>query len=56
MKSNIGLIFTDLSMPMMDGYQFSVNCRRLLRESGIERERQPKIVALTGHTESEFFL
>ena len=55
-STDIGLIFTDLSMPMMDGYQFSVNCRRLLRNSGIDRIFQPKIIALTGHTESEFFL
>ena len=54
---NIGLIFTDLSMPMMDGYQFSVACRRMLRNDyGIERADQPKIVALTGHIESEFYL
>ena len=26
-----------------------------MRDHGLERERQPKIIALTGHTESEFF-
>jgi len=37
-RTTIGLILTDLSMPMIDGYQFSVKCRRLLREHGMERE------------------
>ena len=43
-------------MPMMDGYEFSVKCRKMYREHGIVRETQPTIIALTGHTESEFFL
>ena len=47
-----GLILTDLSMPIMDGYEFASNCRTLF----CELEEKPMIVALTGHTESEYYL
>ena len=43
-------------MPIIDGYKFAVMSRKLLQKQfKIERDRQPMIVALTGHTESEFF-
>ncbi len=42
-------VLTDLSMPVMDGYQLVSQLKTLLRQ-----EKQPVIAAITGHTEQEF--
>jgi len=38
-------------MPLMDGYRFSAKVLKLYKS-----KERPFIVALTGHTEMEFFL
>ena len=43
------LIFMDLSMPEMDGYEAT----EIIRELYVNRQ-QPKIIACTGHVEPEF--
>ena len=43
-----GLIFMDCSMPIMNGYDSSSAIRRYYNKKKME---QPKIVAVTGHTE-----
>mmetsp|Transcript_41526 Transcript_41526/g.63397 ORF Transcript_41526/g.63397 Transcript_41526/m.63397 type:complete len:96 (+) Transcript_41526:1145-1432(+) len=50
--SSFSLILTDLSMPIMDGYKFSAKCRKVIKAKRVEDP--PIIVALTGHTETEF--
>ena len=47
-KTCYGLIFMDCSMPVMDGYDCSVAIRKYYKQNKVD---QPKIVALTGHTE-----
>jgi len=41
---------------MMDGYRLSYKIRKLYRSKRVSKEEQPTIVALTGHTESEFYM
>ena len=50
LKKNVayGIIFMDCSMPIMDGYDSSVLIRKYYNQNNID---QPKIIALTGHTE-----
>ena len=45
------VVFTDLCMPEMDGYELT----RRIRQLTIDEESEPMIAALTGHTETEFF-
>mmetsp|Transcript_11880 Transcript_11880/g.18355 ORF Transcript_11880/g.18355 Transcript_11880/m.18355 type:complete len:106 (+) Transcript_11880:238-555(+) len=45
------VILTDLSMPVMDGYQLISRVRRHYESN---EQQQPIIAALTGHTEEEF--
>ena len=45
------IIFTDLSMPEIDGYELTKKIRELSKNQSV----QPVIIAITGHTESEFF-
>ena len=42
------LILTDISMPIMDGFESSLLIRRFIRNNSL---RQPLIVACTGHVE-----
>jgi len=49
------MVFTDLSMPMMDGYRLSAKIRKLYKKYRFSKDEEPTIIALTGHTESEFF-
>ena len=46
-----GLILTDISMPVMDGFEFTEEVRNYYRESKVP---QPMIVACTGHVEEEY--
>ena len=46
-----GLIFTDISMPFMDGYQSSEKIRNFYRAHNAP---QPIIIACTGHIEEEY--
>ena len=46
-----GLIFTDISMPIMDGYEFVEGLRDFYR---LNKVPQPKVVACTGHFEDQF--
>eukprot|EP00356_Strombidium_inclinatum_P007858 CAMPEP_0170510394 /NCGR_PEP_ID=MMETSP0208-20121228/65738_1 /TAXON_ID=197538 /ORGANISM="Strombidium inclinatum, Strain S3" /LENGTH=249 /DNA_ID=CAMNT_0010793849 /DNA_START=1323 /DNA_END=2069 /DNA_ORIENTATION=+ len=54
-SSGFAMVFTDLSMPMMDGYRLASKIRRLYGKAMVKKEDQPTIIALTGHTESEYF-
>mmetsp|Transcript_2744 Transcript_2744/g.4299 ORF Transcript_2744/g.4299 Transcript_2744/m.4299 type:complete len:83 (+) Transcript_2744:834-1082(+) len=56
-QCSYALILTDLSMPFMDGYRFARKVRKVLeKEFSIPPAKQPRIGALTGHTESEFII
>ena len=46
-----GLVLTDISMPVMDGYELSEEIRNYYRKLNVP---QPMIVACTGHVEEEF--
>ena len=46
-----GLIITDLSMPVMDGYEATQNIREYYRTNFVP---QPMIIACTGHVEEQF--
>jgi CheY-like chemotaxis protein len=49
------LIFTDFSMPILDGIKATLIIREWLWvELGVPREEQPKIVGVTAHTADEF--
>ena len=48
---NYGLIFMDLSMPIMDGYQATEKIRMFLKT---KKMTQPMIIACTGHIQEEF--
>ena len=44
------LIFTDFSMPIMDGVEAAGKIREFYEvEAKVEREKQPKIIGVTGH-------
>ena len=45
------LIFMDLSMPIMDGFEASLQIRNYLKTYDMP---QPKIIACTGHLEEEY--
>ena len=47
-RCTYGLVLTDLSMPVVDGYQASTAIRQHLLDRGLT---QPLICAVTGHTE-----
>mmetsp|Transcript_28942 Transcript_28942/g.43689 ORF Transcript_28942/g.43689 Transcript_28942/m.43689 type:complete len:136 (-) Transcript_28942:28-435(-) len=49
---NYDLILTDCSMPIMDGYECCETMLARLKELSITRI--PKIVAVTGHVESDY--
>jgi len=49
---NYGIIFTDCSMPFMDGYECCQRIHCLLDSLNIRAK--PKILAVTGHVESEY--
>ena len=50
-----GLIFTDCSMPFMDGYECCEKMNKILDEANIlDKDERPLIVAVTGHVESEY--
>ena len=44
----------DCNMPFLDGYEATKQIRELFLRQNIEREKQPKIIAVTGHVESEY--
>lgn len=46
-----GLVLTDISMPVMDGFESSQAIRDFYREVEVP---QPMIVACTGHIEEEY--
>ena len=48
-----GLILTDISMPVMDGFEVADEVRDFYREVEVP---QPMIVACTGHVEEQFIL
>ena len=50
-KHIYGLIITDISMPVMDGYQASKEIRDFYKCNQVP---QPMIIACTGHVEEEY--
>ena len=48
------VIFTDFSMPVMDGIEATKKIRTYLRNKGVQDEQQPTIIGVTGHTLEEF--
>ncbi len=46
-----GVVFMDCSMPILDGYQCSIEIRKLYKNYRVD---QPKIIAITGHTEDVY--
>ena len=49
--NSYGLIFMDLSMPVMDGFEASIIIRNYLDEKKLD---QPLICAVTGHCEEDY--
>ena len=49
-----GLILMDCNMPFLDGFEATKRIRSLFTNQGIERNRQPKIIAVTGHAEEQY--
>lgn len=45
------LILMDCNMPFMDGYEASIQIRKAYFDANITEEKQPKIIAVTGHVE-----
>lgn len=50
-STNFKLIMMDCQMPVMDGYDATVNIKRIFRDL---RVKAPTIIAITGHTEPEY--
>lgn len=50
-NENYGLVITDLSMPIWDGYVLSNKIRSFYSEHMV---KQPMIIACSGHTEEEY--
>ena len=48
------LIFTDISMPGMDGIEAVKQIRDHFKSKGIPREKQPYIIGVTGHCQDKF--
>ena len=41
-------------MPFMDGYEATKRIRQLFTHMNISKDKQPKIIAITGHIENEY--
>ena len=41
-------------MPFLDGYEANKRIRKLYNGMDIKKDKQPKIIAITGHIEDEY--
>ena len=48
------LILMDCSMPFLDGFTATKQIREIYKNHGADKNQQPQILALTGHTEQEY--
>ena len=48
------LIFTDFSMPRMDGVEAVSQIKEFYKEKGVPAHEQPYIIGLTGHVHEEY--
>ena len=53
-ESDYCMILSDLNMPIMDGYEFAEKARQMMSKQIISRRSQPKLVAITGNSESAY--
>ena len=52
-KCCYGLIFMDLSMPIMNGYEATDKIREFIQRKNLP---QPQIIALTGHSHEDYIM
>ena len=49
-----GFIFTDFSMPVLNGIDATIQIKKYFKEKKVSRSKQPIIIGLTGHVQQSF--